>query len=78
MRLDGSGQKRPITPQSSNHKQAAHNSAVRGAARQSPRQQAIRAAKEDGKPAQNIDCSDRPDGSQRSRWTLFSQPLLYP
>ena len=67
MRLDGSSQKRPITPQSSRNKQAAHDSAVRGGTRQSQRELPLRAAKETAKPAQDKGSLSQPSAPQGSR-----------
>ena len=75
MRLDGSSQKRPITPLSNKNKQPAHDSAARGGARQSQRQLALRAAKEEGRPDQEKGCLSRPDAPQGSR---SRPPTKYP
>ena len=73
MRLDGSSLKRPITPQSSKTKQAGHDSAARGSVRQSQRQLALRAAKEEGKPAQEKGIPSGPNAPQDSRSSPFYQ-----
>lgn len=67
MRLDGSSQKRPIMPQSSQKKQAMHDSIVSRGARQSQRQPPPRAAKENQEPAQEKGRPSRPNAPQGSR-----------
>ena len=67
MRLDGSGTKRPNPGQSGRSKQPTKESCATGGSRQSQRQLAIRAAREEGKLAQDESCQSQLHDSKGAR-----------